>query len=326
MEFREFQIRKQTERSLSRLLSAHCWAGYLENYKKGTKSFGSGQPFDSSFEKSPWPSIFRTGWVSDCKFSESGFRIGTFRVWLRSDFRVAALRFGFQGSFGIGEFQKWAKHLTLGLNCDLVLESLLKLNCDLALELSCTLTSKSLFKENCDLTQSSFIGLQKIPRALRARGFFLYSVNFSFYSGGYLEKKITHFYILSLWGAFYGFLWWAFLPIMVGFFAHYGGLFCPLWGAFCLDLRGFLREFSGFRFVEGEGGGGFAQCFWGASALALFFQQLSRLCCLYFASLFRPAFCEVWSLFWLLWFILITIVNNIIIFINIIFINNTNWH
>ena len=113
MEFREFQIRKQTERSLSRLLSAHCWAGYLENYKKGTKSFGSGQPFDSSFEKSPWPSIFRTGWVSDCKFSEPGFRIGTFRVWLRSDFRVAALRFGFQGSFGIGEFQKWAKHLTL---------------------------------------------------------------------------------------------------------------------------------------------------------------------------------------------------------------------
>ena len=189
MEFREFQIRKQTERSLSRLLSAHCWAGYLENYKKGTKSFGSGQPFDSSFEKSPWPSIFRTGWVSDCKFSESGFRIGTFRVWLRSDFRVAALRFGFQGSFGIGEFQKWAKHLTLESNCDLVLESLLKLNCDLALELNCTLTSKSLFKENCDLTQSSFIGLQKLPRALRARGFFFYIVlTFHFIVGGTCTK------------------------------------------------------------------------------------------------------------------------------------------
>lgn len=136
--------------------------------------------------------------------------------------------------------------MTLESNCDLVLESLLKLNCDLALELNCALTLKSLFKENCDLTQSSSIGLQKIPRALRARGVFLYSVNFSFYSGGYLYKIITAFCILSLWGAFCGLygglfcpLWWAFSPIMVGFLTHYGGLFC----GFFAFYGGFFCEF-----------------------------------------------------------------------------------
>ena len=139
--------------------------------------------------------------------------------------------------------------MTLESNCDLVLESLLKLNCDLALELNCALTLKSLFKENCDLTQSSSIGLQKIPRALRARGVFLYSVNFSFYSGGYLYKIITAFCILSLWGAFSGFYGGLFLSIMVGFFAHYSGLFANYGGLF----GGFFAVYGGFfaNFCEG---------------------------------------------------------------------------
>ena len=152
---------------------------------------------------------------------------------------------------------------------------------------------------------------------------------------------------MSLWGAFFGLygglfcpLWWAFLPIMVGFFANYEGLFWGFFafygGFFANFCEGFFAEiwlafngnFRGFVLLREREGEALRNAF-GSPLPCLCFSNSFRVCaaCIsprFFVRLFANSghYCDYYDLFLLLLWIILSFL--LILFLSIILISTNH--